>query len=302
MKGQIAFILLVLFLLLGIVILGVITIVFIPLLQSILVTPILEPPIVGAITALFGFLPDQCSTLSTLDCRFCLATQKVVPFVVNIVFGIILFSVLLGRTTGPLVRWGRWTEHEERYKGLIKGAEYWSVVLLISTAFSIFMLHQTDPLMFVNAFSFFLAVVVRIIGFMVMTDNEGRNRIAALTHLTDFFIAAYILVFGWTNWWIIPIIIIVGFTFTSTIVGPPGGERPRRRFTPMNIGIMLVVFSLIGVYLFWVLEGQIPLFPFGVNIPKIEFPGIGTQLTERFGLPEIKCGKNIIGPESSISF
>ncbi|MBI4010005.1 MAG: hypothetical protein HY361_02315 [Candidatus Aenigmarchaeota archaeon] len=290
MKGQIAIILMLLFLITAVLIFLAVSIIFVPILKTIVVTPILEPPAVAVITALFGFLPDQCSVLTSLDCRFCFITQKLLPLVVNTVFGIILFSIILRPLFGKdrLLDW---------QGGLSKGPlEYYSAVLLISLAFSIFMLHQPAPLLLLNWMTMILAIAVRIIAFMVAGET-----IDDLRRLTDFFLAANILVSGWTNLWIFAIVFIAGFTFVSAIQerGPRAGQ-PRMHFTRGNLLIFSVLLLLLGGYLYMVFEHQWWT-PIGTLPTKIEFHGLASYITEKANLPEITCGENTIGPESSIS-
>ena len=302
MKGQVAVILLILFLVVGILIFLVLSLVFVPLLKAIVTTPILEQPAVGAITALLGFLPEQCSSLTSLDCRFCLITEKIVPLVANVVFGIILFSVILRFVGGPLIDWEERIRAGER-SGLIKGpVHFYSAVLLISIAFSIFMLHQPNPLVYFNWMTMVMAIAVRIITFMVTDAGTDvvREHMSALRRLTDFFLGANILISGWTNLWFIPIVFIAGITFVTTIVQRGNVEGPRMHITQWNLGILTIILLSIGFYLYAVFEYQLWT-PFGTLPTKIEYPGLAGWIKERFPVGDIKCGENIIGPESSIS-
>lgn len=297
MKGQVAVILMLLFLIVGVLVFIVLSVVFIPILKAVVVTPVLEQPIVGIITAFLGFLPDQCSVFTSLECRFCIITQKIVPLVVNTVLGVILFSVLLSFM--PIIGWSGKEEVEggsaERESGLVRR---YGPVILMSIAFSIFMLHQSDPLVFLNWMTMFMAIAVRILAFMV---SEGGN-LNKLRRFTDFFLGANILVAGWSNLWIVPIVLIVGLTFVTTIVRRPGGnEGPRMHFTQWNMMFLIVLLLVIGFYGYAVFEFKAPT-PFGSLPTPIRYPGLAGWLSERFNLENIKCGPNSLGPDSSISF
>jgi len=252
------------------------------------------------ITALLGFLPEQCSSLTSLDCRFCLITEKIVPLIANVVLGVILFSVVLRFVGGPLVGW----DEEKGLGGLTKGpAHFYSVVLLISIAFSIFMLHQPNPLVYFNWMTMVMAIAVRILTFMVTGAGTDvvREHMSALRRLTDFFLAGNILISGWTNLWFIPIVFIAGITFLTTIVQRGGVEGPRMHITPWNLGILTIILLAVGFYLYAVFEYQLWT-PFGTLPTKIEYPGLAGWIKERFPVGDIKCGANTLGPESSISF
>jgi len=303
MKGQVAIILLILFLIVGVIAFFIVSIVFLPILKSIVVTPVLEPPIVGVITALFGFLPEQCSVLTNLDCRFCLTTNKILPLVVNTVFGLILFSVILRFAGGPTIEWGGKEDPERRWRGLIRN---YGISLLISIAFSIFMLHQPNPLIFLNWMTFLLAIVVRVLLFMVQVerDRDEAGHVASLRRLTDFFLAANILVTGWENWYWILIMPLVAIIWATAV----SNGRPNYNLLPVfpNLLILLGFSFFIGFYIFAIFE-NIPILgwtPLGSLPTKIEFHGLPSYIIEKANLPELKgleCGRNTIGPESSIS-
>ena len=287
MKGQVAIVLILSLLVTGVIAFLLISLIFVPILKSIVTTPVLDPPAVGAITALLGFLPDQCSILTSLECRFCLITNKIVPFVVNFVFGIILFSVLLRFIGGPSVGW----EGAKEAKGKIPGGlgKDYGLALLISITFSIFMLHQPDSFAFISPITFSLAIIVRVLAFMVDVPNIGFIR-----GITDFFLAAYILIFGWANWFWIPIFILVGLIFGTAVTG----GQPNVPIT--QLGIFLIFSALVGVYVYGIFEFQWWT-PLGTLPTKIEFHGLENYIIEKANLPDIKCGLNNIGPESSIS-
>ncbi|KAF0216113.1 MAG: hypothetical protein FD167_5187, partial [bacterium] len=289
----------ILFLLVGVIAFFIVSIVFLPILKSIVTTPVLEPPVVGVITSLFGFLPEQCSVLTTTECRFCLIAEKILPLVVNTVFGLILFSVILGLIGGPRLGWrGKEVERAgETPTGLVKN---FGIALLISLALSIFLLHQ-DPFIFINPLTFILGIVVRVLLFMV---NIGEHT-SDIRRLTDFFLAAYILVFGWSNWWWI-FIIPLGTMIWATAVTPPRGETniplEGMRMGP-SLLVLLVVSIILGFYVYAIFEHQWWT-PLGTLPTKVEFHGLPSYIIEKANLPELKgleCGRNTIGPESSIS-
>ena len=292
MKGQAAIILMVLFLLMGILIFVFVSIIFVPIIKSIVATPVLESPVVGVITALLGYLPSQCSVLTTTECRFCLVTEKLLPLVINTVMGIILFSVLLAGFpgVGAIGRWKEASWKEGLGGGLTRHrAEFYGIVLLMSLALSIFMLHLDDPLKFLNWMTMIIAIIVRIVSFMVVDVPELRR-------VSDFFLAANILVNGWTNLWIIPIVFIGGLIFASTVEG----GTPRIPFTGLGAIILIIVLLVLGVIVWAIFEFQIAT-PFG-KPPVIEYHGFAKYLQENLNLQgKIECGKNTIGPESSIS-
>ena len=284
MKGQIAIVLLILFLLSGIIAFLILSFFVLPALKTVVTTPTLEPQVTAIITALIGPLPEQCSVLTTTECRFCMIKEKITPFVVNTAFGLILFSVIFGAIGGPAIDWSG--SGQRVPEGLVKN---FGVSLLISIMFSIFMMQQPDPLRFIGPLTLILAITVRLVSFMVI-------HIAPITRITDFFLAAYILVFGWENWWWIFIIPLGALVWATAV----SNGRPN---LPLNQGglLVLVIGSLIlGFYVFTIFEYS-AWTPLGSLPTKIEFHGLANYITEKAGLPEIACGKNTLGPESTIS-
>lgn len=298
MKGQVGVLIFLILLITGIISLVIVYVLLLPI--QALVPPTLEPPVVGAITALLGFLPEKCTALTSVECKYCLVTNKVLPLALNTALSFIIFSIvfiLLGFGTGE------WKGEEAEGWGISKGQlGAYSAIFLVSIAFGIFMIHQPDPFVFVSLPTFLMAITLRIMSFALHFQKKADYG-TGLLRLTDFLLGAYIVVYGFVTSWPNIDVFLIGFIVlvitviaaTSVIETPEGSTAPRLPITLLNIGL-LAVFVVIATGIIWILLNVwLPIAP--------EFAGVSDYIAkEKLKIGDVKCGENIIGPESSISF
>lgn len=293
MKGQVGLLIFLLFLVTGIIALILVYLLILPL-QAI-VPPSLEPQVVGVITALLGFLPEQCSSLTNIDCKYCLATNKVLPLALNIALSFIIFSIVFILLRAPI---GEFKEEGEGW-GIEKGQiGAYSAILLISIAFGLFMIHQKDPFLFIGIHTFFIAIVLRIMASLLQFQEAAYGH--GLLRLTDFLLGAYILVNGIADnlWWMTFLIVFwVTLIVATATIQRPEGIRPRVHMTRLNILALLVFVVIIWGILMILITTLIP------DVPEFLRPlyeGVPKYIGEKLKVGDIKC-ENTIGPESSIS-
>jgi len=299
MKGQVGVLILLILLITGIIALILVYVLLLPI--QALVPPTLEPPVVGVITALLGFLPEKCATLTSIECKYCLVTNKVLPLALNTTLSFIIFSIVF-ILFGGVFRIGEWGGEEAEGWGIYKGQlGAYSAIFLVSIAFGIFMIHQPDPFRFITIPTFLMAITLRIMAFTLhfqKEENYGRG----LLRLTDFIIGAYIVVYGLVLQWpnvdvfflLFTVAVVTIIVATATVETPAGGTEPRIPLTQTNI-LLLIGFIFIATFIIWVfINTWLPIAP--------EFAGVSKYIAEeKLKIGDVKCGENTIGPESSIS-